>query len=290
MPDIAAGVPDPADDAVRSAAGLRETARWTAGAFAGIPSLAIIGALVRAPGDAGFQEAYLIAGVLLAAAGALVGILAFAAVFAPAGLVDASIDADVIANLPEARYASYAELRHVLELARDVVGEQRVLASDYAGWADAAKARADACDQLLSTHGPDPDPVDSSDAFAARLEARQLRVEAGAARGRADMRARELALREEILTSLEHLRRAAYGLQAARTVGVAYTRAKRWLVLAIMLVATGVILLALAPKPSAAPSTSSARVSLAGAAALLSAGEEHTTVLCDGPCRSPRVA
>lgn len=247
--------PEPADESHALAGGLRSTARWTAAAFAGIPSLAVIGALIRAPGDAGFDDELLIAGVALAAAGALVGILAFAQVLKPTGTSDADFAPgdEVMALLPEARFDSFAALRQRLEETRDDVGAKRVVASDAAAYAAAAKARAvqaeaasAALDALL---GDEPPSDKQEEARVARATARELRTEAGATVASSAVARNELALAEQQLASYEALRRAAYGVQTGRTVHGHYRTANAFTVLAVGLVAAGVICLALAPKP-----------------------------------------
>ena len=236
-----------------------------AAAFAGIPSLTVIGALVRAPGDLGFNEDLLIAGVALAALGALVGILAFAQVLAPARLVDTSISDGVMNNLPEARFASYAALREGLEETRDDVGAKRVLASDESGRATAAEAlavQAEAAAKLANELVGDekPPPADKvAEAARAQANARTLRADAGVAAATAALSAKDLELTEQILDSLETLRRGAYGLQAGETVQQRFTNANYWSVLAVAAVAAGVICLALAPNskdPEPAPASS----------------------------------
>ena len=251
-----------ADEAPQAATGIRATARWMAGAFAGIPSLAVIASLIHAPGDAGFDQAQLIWGVLLAAAGALIGILAFARVLAPLALVDKNIDAIVLQQLPEARFKSYEELRKEIEFARDRVGLQRVVASDWAGWAEAADAEAveaeatvKLLEELLAGEKP-PDPIKHQEAVEARRQAQSLRATAGTQKGNADIAGKDLALGEQILASLETLRRGAYGLQAGKILEQKFYEARAWSALAVLLVAGGVILLALAPKPKAEETTS----------------------------------
>lgn|GEM_PF-6115335 len=252
---------EPVDEAAYSAAGLRSTSQWIAGAFAGIPSLAVIGALVRAPGDAGFDEGYLIAGVVLAALGALIGVLAFARVREPLGLGDEQIDDRVLERLPETRYGSYANLRARLERQRDALGAKRVPASDTAGLAKAAEARAvqaEAVAKLAEELLGDadlPDPQKAAEAETARREAREARAAAGVAAAEAAIHEQGLKLDERLFESLQGQRRGAYGLQASETVRTRYLEANRWAVLAVGLVAAGVIFLALAPEPKQEPAT-----------------------------------
>lgn len=247
---------EPSDEIQAVAAGLRSTARWIAAAFAGIPSLAIVGALIRAPGDAGFDAAFLIPGVVLAAVGALIGILAFADVLKPTGTSDddASPNADVMKFLPESRFQTFPALRQALEEVRDDVGGKRVTASDADGYAKAAEAEAAqaeaasvALDGLLKDLATPPaDKVE--EAKQARAVARDLRAAAGAAAAASAIQRNEFELAEQRLVSLEALRRGAYGVQIGQTVAKRYKTANELSALAVLLVAGGVVCLALAPK------------------------------------------
>lgn len=253
----APAVADPVDDLASSAAGLRATSQWIAAAFAGIPSLTVIGALVRAPGDSGFDDAYLVTGVLLAAAGALIGILAFARVREPVGLHDGQIDDDVLELLPESRYGSYDKLSERLELQRDLLGEKRVAASDAAGEAKAAEAiaaQAEAAAKLADERVRKEDTDTSEralEAKAANRVAREARAAAGLAAATSAVHEQGLELDEQLFESLVAQRRSAYAVQASETVRRRYEQANVWAGLAVVLVAVGVICLALAPKPKA---------------------------------------
>jgi hypothetical protein len=261
--DEAATAIEPSDEAHAVASGLRSTARWTAAAFAGIPSLAVVGALIRAPGDAGFDEALLIPGVLLVAAGALLGILSFADVLKPTGTSDADVvpNTEVMGLLPEARFQTYAALRQALEETRDDVGRKRVLASDDAGYAEAAEAEAvqaeaaaQALDELLKDK-PSPPADLVEEAKQARAGARDLRAAAGMAAASSAIRSEELKLAEQRLASLDGLRRGAYGIETGRTVRERYNAASVYSIFAVGLVAAGVTCLALAPKPKSETTT-----------------------------------
>ena len=248
-----ASTPNPEDEAAYSAAGLRTTARWIAAAFAGIPALTVVGALVRAPGDAGFDDGYLIPGVLLAALGAVVGILAFARVLEPIGLTDADISDAVLKQLPAARAETYAELRLSLEQARDDVGYQQVIASDAAGRGAAADAEAVAAEatvaQLEALLKDNPDPAKQAEATEARANARRLRAAAGAATAESKVAEEQLEVYEQSFEAFEGLRRLAYGLAGGEEVRQRYRLATKCSGLAVALVAVGVIFLAIAPKP-----------------------------------------
>ncbi len=303
MADAAAApaADEPSDEAAHSAAGLRSTSQWIAGAFAGIPSLAVIGALVRAPGERGFDDGYLIAGVALAALGALIGILAFARVRKPVGLADYRMSPGVVARLPEARFQSYDALRQRLEQQRDLVGAKQVSASDASGLAKAAEARAaqaeaaaKLADELLGKEDP-PDPDKKQEAKLARRVAREARAEAGVAAAGAAVHEKDLELSEMVMESLDGLRRGAYGLQASDVVAERYDTANRWAVVAVALVAAGVIFLALAPKPkeeeakAVAPSLVRLTLSEAGQAALGCKATEVDALKVGGDAKAPTV-
>lgn len=272
---------DVADEAAHSAEGLRSTARWIAGAFAGIPSLAVIGALVRAPGDAGFEDGYLVAGVLLAGFGAYIGIQAFARVLAPVGLADDAISDSVMHDLPETRFDTYAELRAEIESTRDELGRRRVLASDASGRAAEAKAAADEAEAVAKTlaemKGENGEPDD--DTVEARRRARKLSAAAGVAAGESAIRAAELELSTQILDSYETQRRRAYGLQAGETVGKRFSDANKLAFVAVAFVAVGIIFLALAPKPKEASADEAAAASSPSSLVTLTLSAEGKTAL-----------
>ncbi|HVE91415.1 MAG TPA: hypothetical protein VNE62_03800 [Actinomycetota bacterium] len=249
-----AGV-EPSDDSRAVATGLRSTARWVAAAFAGIPSLAVVGSIVRAPGDSGFDERLLIAGVLLAALGALTGILTFASVLSPAPVTDPEITAGNLELLPEGRFTSFEALRQALEETRDAVGIKRDLASDLASYAAADEAKAvqaeaasKAMDELIKGLNPVP-PDRVKEAAVARRYALTLRAAAGVSAAEAAIRKHDLVRTEQRLTSLEALRRGAYGIAIGAKINKRYERARRWCVVAVLLVSAGVACLALAPRP-----------------------------------------
>src|SRR5262245_61236324 len=88
-------------DALHAAEGTRTASRWLALALGAIPSLAVLGAILRGPGDAGSNAWLLGVGVILAATGALVGVLGFARVVAPVGLEESKVREKVpLSRLP----------------------------------------------------------------------------------------------------------------------------------------------------------------------------------------------
>lgn len=266
------------DEARSAAAGTRVAARWLASALGAVPSLAIIGAIVRAPGDSGFDAWILAIGVGLAAIGALVGVLGFARVIAPIPLEDRDLkhpDFD-LTRVPGQPFARFTELAADMEILRGAVARKKFggpaklraakAADDQASEAEAtareARKQADAApnDQALAQAAADA----HAEAETLRDEADRLAAEAEAWQASEDRWTDQFAQREAI-------RADAYGLKAADEVGKRYTLAQ-WLAgLSVVLVAAGVICLGLAPKPKAATPTASLlelTLSKAGQAAL----------------------
>jgi hypothetical protein len=247
------------EEARNAAAGTRATSRLIASAFAGIPALSVIGALVRAPGDAGFDWLNLSLGVALAALGAVIGIYSFATVQEPASLTDADIPPDIVKRMPEARVTSFGALRQAVEQTRSAVGVRRYQASDASAYSAAADARADAADatvksleQSVAASTP-PAQALVDELAAARAQARALRSTAVEKTVAKELATRELQLATDNLTLLESLRRAAYGLRASDRVNERFTEAKQAGILAVAFVAAGVVLLAQAPKTTSPP-------------------------------------
>jgi hypothetical protein len=219
-------------------------------------------------------------GIALAAVGAVIGIYGFAKVQAPAVLTDAAIPDTIVDRLPEAHFSGFAALRTALEQARTAVGSRRYQASDASGYAAAATARADAADtgvkSLEASAAAFPaDTALAGELAAARQRARSLRTAAAEKAAANELTTRELALATENLTLLEALRRAAYGVAAGDVVSAQFKKAKQSGVLAVALVAAGVVLLAQAPKPKAEAAPAPSLVALE----LYSAGK--TALKCD---------
>jgi hypothetical protein len=243
------------EEARNAVGGTRTTAKWIASAFAGIPSLAVIGALIRAPGDSGFEDGYLIAGVLLAAVGAVIGIYGFANVLLPASLTDDQVDVDM-SRIPESRFTSFGALRHAVEQQRSDLGVKRVQTADATGFSEAAEKEASAAEEalkrleaMLLSSPTDSDLKDR--VLVAREESRQLRTTAGAKGAEAAIQTRDYELGSDELKWLDELRRAAYSLKASDKVRDRFNDALKGGLVAVAFVALGVIFLALAPKDKA---------------------------------------
>jgi hypothetical protein len=103
--------PDIVDTARDAATGTRGAAKWMASALGAIPSLAIIGAIVRDPGEGGFDATQLALGVLLAALGAIIGVIAFARVIAPVRVEDKHLKDAHLARIPGHSYTEISTLR-----------------------------------------------------------------------------------------------------------------------------------------------------------------------------------
>src|SRR6478735_2808213 len=107
------------DDALHAAEGTRTASRRLASALGAIPSLPVLGAIVRSPGDAGFNGWLLGIGVVLAAAGALVGVLGFARVIEPGPLEDAQVRKRIpLTRLPAVTISDWAAFDSELAGAR----------------------------------------------------------------------------------------------------------------------------------------------------------------------------
>lgn len=247
------------DEAVDAAAGTRSAARWMASALGGIPSLAILGSIVRAPGDVGFDALELALGVALAALGAIVGVLGFARVIAPVPLEDDDVRGIDLARVPGQPYATFDELDEHIAAAY-------VSATQSEGQLDQSSAKSLAA-QVEALCAED---------YALLLEREAARASAGA-----DLVARAERVREEAeskrraatvteittagdrdslavwtiqLARAHAIRRDAYRLTAADEVGRRYLHARIAAAVAVGLIAAGVVLLGLAPKTRPVPS------------------------------------
>jgi hypothetical protein len=251
------------DEASAAAAGTRAAARWLASALGGIPSLAIVGAVVRSPGDGGFEPWKLALGVAFAALGAVIGVLAFARVLAPVPLEDKDLlkpDFD-LKRIPGQPYTRYSELTKDMDAIRRAAGDRDWEAADALRAAKQAEAEAQIAD------------ADAKEAEAAAAADPQRKPQADGARRSAQVKQHELAAKSAQATAIgsaatiwaqqykrrDAVRSDAYRLLASDTVGKRYSDAKGAAVLAVALIAAGVVLIGLAPKPKPAASKVSAR-------------------------------
>jgi hypothetical protein len=255
------------DEARASIDGTRKAAQWIASALGAIPSLAILAALVRAPGEAGFNGYLLVPGIFLAAAGALVGILAFADVLTPVPLTDEDLVDFDMHRVPGHPFDSFDELRDSIDALRRAVqadGARVAAAEANAKQAEAESARAEAelkkAEAALAKNSKDPQLKQV--VKTARDASDQKALEAREKAGLAAREARGLPVWSEELKARERLRAEAFRLKAADEVRRRFT---------VFLVALGIALLALAPNTvddGEAPTLVSLKLSKAGQTAL----------------------
>jgi hypothetical protein len=257
------------DEARSAASGTRQAARWLASALGGIPSLAILTAVVRAPGDQGFDDGLLAAGVGFAALGALIGVLAFARVLAPVPLEEKDLEGFNLTRVPGQPFESYEELQNSIARLRgadrgDEVGVQRAVRKMHEAKALAAETEI-AAKKAEAEAKAQPDNAElQKRAEEARTAAklRELHAEAAAATAAA-VAAGHQGWSEEF-TRREHIRAEAYRLKAADEVGNRFRDSRDASIAAVVCIAAGVILLGMAPKkkPAAATPKSAALVTL----------------------------
>jgi hypothetical protein len=256
MAEPAASEDEVVDDALHAAAGMRTTARWIASAFGGITGLGILAPLVTGPGDAGFDEGRLLAGVLLGAAGATLGILMFARVLAPVALTDAYLrkKAFDVTRIPGHPFGTFDELTDNLEVFRGAAGEADHRVGRSARAAKQAEKEALAAEkEAAEAKNASDEDRESEDLKAKAAEAEKL---AKQERDIATKRAQDAVLAAESVSSWseqfqarEAIRKDAYRLQAADEVADRYYDARWAAVAAVFLVALGLALIALAPRP-----------------------------------------
>jgi hypothetical protein len=241
------------DDALNAAESTRTTAKWLASALGAIPSLAVVASIVRAPGDGGFDAVLLSIGVVLAAAGGIVGVLAFARVQAPVALEDTDVSKISFVRLPGQSFTSWQGLADQLNKVRQSETDFAVKAKTANRAAKLAEVEAELAQSELDAAekraADTPDDVGLKQAARAaqgvHLEAELRAIKAAdVARSRVDDH-------EVMLIQLERLlaiRRDAYRLAATDVVRARFKTAQTVAVLAAVLITAGVILLGLAPK------------------------------------------
>jgi hypothetical protein len=251
------------DDAIAAAVGTRKTAAWLAGALGGIPSLAVLGALVRDPGDAGFDGWLLALGIGFALLGALIGILAFADVMLPVAvsdqdLLDHSLD---ITRIPGHPFDSYQALLTRLRATRESLWKKVYEASDAlvrSKVTDAVAARSAAAvkavEQALAAD-PNNQVLKTALATAKRTSEQDRLLADGAAAEAAGLAEAETLLRKSVDAS-ERVRSDAFRLRASDVVSKRYQSARGVAIAAAVFVAIGVFCLAMAPQAKAGESPS----------------------------------
>lgn len=141
---MSASLPDPTgtesadvvDEASAAAQGTRSAARWLASVLGGLPSLAILSAIVNAPGEAGFDVVRLSLGVGLCAVGALLAVLGFARVITPVPLEDKDlVDLD-LKRIPGQPYTRFADLDRDMDAIRTAVLEEEYKNNRAGPWSE----------------------------------------------------------------------------------------------------------------------------------------------------------
>jgi hypothetical protein len=258
MPDSDAEKPSPlpseqvADEAVFAADQTRKASAWLASALGAIPSLAIIGSLVRDPGDYGFDNTELALGIGLAAAGAVLGTLAFAWVMSPLKLTNDDLEDFDMTRLPGRHYDNPQELLDDIELFKGLVRTDREEGAGLRREAERTKARAAEAEKLA---------LGAEAAAKAKPDDAALQARADKARQRAHVAKQEMekavadAAAQAVTTprwqgefeARERFRADAVRLKAADEVGERFFAAKFGAILSVALVAVGIYFLALAP-------------------------------------------
>jgi len=268
MADDAAAAPaeEVADEARSSAEGTRKAAAWLATALGGIPTIGVLTAVVRAPGDLGFDESQLALGIALAAAGGLIGVLAFAYVRVPLALEDSDLHGLNLTRIPGHEYETWEGddgLKKALEQLRAAAAEEEHDLTRAAGHSAEAKALAanaekDAITAEAEAKAKPDDKGLKQEADQKRAEASGKKQEAAAAAARAEEAAATAKTWSDQFAARERIRADAYRLTAADKVRERFGRAIFASVVAVGLIAWGVINLGKAPIPKQDAATAAA--------------------------------
>jgi hypothetical protein len=243
-----------------------------------IPSLAVLGAIVRSPGDAGFNGWLLGIGVVLAAAGALVGVLGFARVIEPVPLEDAQVRKKIpLTRLPAVTISDWADFDTELGGARTGLTDAEQRSDTESEQASRSKAEAQGLVSIAeeaearAKESPN-DGALKHRATEARADASQKQRDAVAAEAKAAGSVVRLASWKREVSRRLAIREQAYLLAASDEVRGRYSKAQVAAGFAVALIAAGIVCLGLAPnpKPAADPSVSLVQLTLndAGKAAL----------------------
>jgi hypothetical protein len=286
------------DEARSAAGGTRQAAKWMASALAAIPALAVVGNLIKGPGEGGFDALLLFVGVGAAAAGAYLGIYLFSTVLEPVPLKDLDLATFDMANVPGQPFKSYEHLRSNLDKrigdharARKRADYAKVYAVRAVEEAVGAEARVARTKADLAANPSDPDLKDLAATAAHDSEAKAFR--SGQLAGAAAAAEQEAVTFQHQVEGLERIRAQAFQLKASDEVSSRYARAKHEAIIAVGLVAIGVCLVAIAPKPKSEAATSSLvalHLNPAGKVALGCPGEEDLLAIrIGGPDSAPKV-
>ncbi len=247
--------PTVVDQAVAAAEGTRTAARWIASSLGAIPSLAVLASIVRTPGSGGFDPAKLALGVALAALGAVTGVLLFAWVIAPVPLEDKHLRTLKLTRIPGQPYTGFDELNGHLESVRAVAadkahaidGEIVDVKTTEAEALAAGRAAQDA--EKRSAEFPGEAELKEK-AQEARERASRLQSAAAEVAAAVAAHTEALTIWTTHLARLDEVRQDAYRLKAADVVRRRYLIARCGAVLSVALIASGVVLLGLAPVPA----------------------------------------
>jgi hypothetical protein len=210
---------DVVDDARSAAAGTRTTARWLASALGAIPSIAIIAAIVRAPGDLGFEPTKLAVGVALAAAGATVGLIAFAWVLAPVALEDDDLTGFKIRRVPGHPYDSFTQLSDSIDAVRRASATLEFEAADHEAAAKEAEAEQAAAQAVVAALEARSDESGvAAELRTAQAKLAEKRAAATRAAGDAEAAGGSVTTFSDQLVARERIRSAAYSLKAGDVV------------------------------------------------------------------------
>ncbi|WP_436536119.1 hypothetical protein [Actinoplanes sp. HUAS TT8] len=242
------------DLAVSAAEGTRSTARWLASALGAIPSLALLTALVRAPGEAGYDTLPLILGVAAAATGALVGVLGFARVLVPLSLENKDLAGMDISRVPGQPYQSADDLLADLgrrQAAMTTKEGEILLIEAKAQLAEGLRVAAES-ELTVAEQRSEAKPRDkllTEAVRTARITAAERRTAAATAAADLASKQYSLAFSTEQVRRAEAIRRDIFLLRAADEVRERFLLARVLAAGSVVLVAGGVLLLAVAPQP-----------------------------------------
>jgi hypothetical protein len=248
--------PDVVDRAEDAADGLRKSATWIATALGGIPSLAVLGSLIREPGKAGFDSGRLALGIGLALAGAVAGIIAFGQVLSPVPVDDAFLETEHfdIQRVPGHPFVSARSLKEDIATLGALCATRELGLSRAKGHTNKLKALAAAAASTLAmvqaALAGDPNNADLKMRVAIATADRDA-ADARAAEASATQAIQKADLNYDLsqLSARNGVRDRAFRLAASDEVRNRYNNALNVAVLAVGLVAAGVFFLATAPIP-----------------------------------------
>ena len=256
------------DDELHAADGLRKTAQWIASGLGAIPGLAIVASIVRAPGDAGFAPIPLIVGILLAVAGALIGLWAFSNVMKPAALSEFALLDFKMDRLSGHSFDDYKALSDSIVRLRSSNAENEIKVADAEAGQEAAKAvaadaeeRAKAAETLATETKPE-NPALKARAAAERKASDDARIAVQHAISNLSGAKAAVTVNAAQLKARQALRADVIRLSAADEVGKKFDTAWKFGILAATCVALGVAFLGLAPNPKAEEATALSLVTL----------------------------